>query len=165
MSAMESQITNLTIVYSSIHSGADQRKHQSSASLDFVRGIHRWPMNSPHKGQLKRKMFPFDDVIMNDTEAALWWTSMRDVSQPGPAELTLLTWHHNSCTMTCWLCPRMSTTPSFPYSTANNNIKLHTVGAIAGVGRRSALNYQKHPIFAVAERCNVFVFCTKMKMM
>ena len=44
--------------------GADQRKHQSSASLAFVRGIHRWPVNSPHKGPVTRKMFPFDDVIL-----------------------------------------------------------------------------------------------------
>ena len=43
---------------------ADQRKHQSSASLAFVRGIHRWPVNSPHKGPVTQKMFPFDDVIM-----------------------------------------------------------------------------------------------------
>ena len=47
-----------------IYSGADQRKHQSSASLAFVRGIHRWPVNSPHKWPVTRKMFPFDDVIM-----------------------------------------------------------------------------------------------------
>ena len=40
------------------------RKHQSSASLVFVRGIHRWPVNSPHKGPVTRKMFPFDDVII-----------------------------------------------------------------------------------------------------
>ena len=59
-----SQITSLTIVYSSVYSGAGQRKHQSSASLAFVRGIHRWPVNSPHKGPVTRKMFPFDDVIM-----------------------------------------------------------------------------------------------------
>ena len=45
-------------------SGEDQRKHQSSASLTFVRGIHRWPVNSPHKRPVTRKMFPFDDVIM-----------------------------------------------------------------------------------------------------
>ena len=64
MSAMASQITNLTIVYSNGYSSADQRKHQSSASLAFVRGIHRWPVNSPHKGPVTRKMFPFDDVIM-----------------------------------------------------------------------------------------------------
>ena len=64
MSAMMSQITSLTIVYSSVYSDADQRKHQSSGSLVFVRGIHRWPENSPHKGPATRKMFPFDDVIM-----------------------------------------------------------------------------------------------------
>ena len=40
------------------------KKHQSSASLAFVRGIHRWPVNSPHKGSVTRKMFPFDDVII-----------------------------------------------------------------------------------------------------
>ena len=45
--------------------GADQKKHQSSASLAFVRGIHRWPVNSPHKGPVTRKMFPFGDVIMH----------------------------------------------------------------------------------------------------
>ena len=61
---MASQITSLTIVYSTVYSGADQRKHQSSASLSFVRGIHRWPVNSPHKGPVTQKMFPFDDVIM-----------------------------------------------------------------------------------------------------
>ena len=64
MSAMVSTITSLTIVYSTVYSGADQRKHQSSASLAFVRGIHRWPVNSPHKGSVTRKMFPFNDVIM-----------------------------------------------------------------------------------------------------
>ena len=64
MSAMASQITSLTIVYSTVYSGANQRKHQSSVSLAFVRGTHRWPVNSPHKGPVMRKMFPFDDVIM-----------------------------------------------------------------------------------------------------
>ena len=61
---MASQITSLTIVYSTIYLGADQIKHQSSVSLAFVRGIHRWPVNSPHKGPVMGKMFPFDDVIM-----------------------------------------------------------------------------------------------------
>ena len=41
------------------------RKHQSSASLAFVRGIHRCPVNSPHKGPVTRKVLPFDDVIMS----------------------------------------------------------------------------------------------------
>ena len=64
MGAVASQITSLTIVYSTVYSGADQRKHQSSASVAFVRGIHRWPENSPHKGPVTGKMFSFDDVIM-----------------------------------------------------------------------------------------------------
>ena len=58
------QITGVSIVYSTVCSDADQRKHQSSASLAFVRGIHRWPVNSPHKWPVTRKMGPFDDVIM-----------------------------------------------------------------------------------------------------
>ena len=61
---MASQITSLAIVYSTVYSGADQRKHQSSASLAFVRGIHQSPVNSSHKGPVTRKIFPFDDVIM-----------------------------------------------------------------------------------------------------
>ena len=130
MSTVASQITSLMIVYSTVYSGADQRKHQSStglhernspvtgkfpsqrasnaenvsiwwrhhafilhwwsgqkleeqtvilshtyasyllhigikAPLAFVRGIHQWPVNSPHKGPATRKMFPFDDVIMH----------------------------------------------------------------------------------------------------
>ena len=68
MSTMASQITSLTIVYWTGYSGVDQRKHQGSASLAFVRGIHRWPVNSPHKGPVTRKMFPFDDVIMLSVE-------------------------------------------------------------------------------------------------
>ena len=63
MSAMMFQITGV-IVYSTLCSGADQRKHQRSASVAFVKRIHRWPVNSPHKEPVKRKMFPFDDVIM-----------------------------------------------------------------------------------------------------
>ena len=64
MGTMSSQITSLTTVYSTVYSGVDQRKHQCSASLAFVREIHRWPVKSPHKWPVKRKMFPFDDVIM-----------------------------------------------------------------------------------------------------
>ena len=55
MGAVASQITSLTIVYSTVYSDADQRKHQSSASLAFVRGIHRGPVNSPHKWPVTRK--------------------------------------------------------------------------------------------------------------
>ena len=64
MGAIASEITSLTIVYSTVYSIADQRKHESSAPLAFVRVIHRGPVNSPHKWPVTRKMFPFDDVIM-----------------------------------------------------------------------------------------------------
>ena len=62
--ALASQITSLAVVYSTVYSDADQRRHQSSASLAFVWGIHRGPVNSSHKWPVTRKMFPFDDVIM-----------------------------------------------------------------------------------------------------
>ena len=65
MGAIASQITSLTIVYSTVHSDADQRKHQSSVSLAFVGEIHRGPVTSPHKWPVTRKMFPFDDVIVH----------------------------------------------------------------------------------------------------
>ena len=64
MGAKVSQITSLTIVYSTVYSDATERKHQSSASLAFVWGIRRWPVNSPHKWPVTRKMFLFDDVNM-----------------------------------------------------------------------------------------------------
>ena len=64
MDTMASQIISFTIVYSTVYSDADHRNHQSPASLAFVRKIHQWPMNSPHKGPVTRKMFPFDDDIM-----------------------------------------------------------------------------------------------------
>ena len=64
MCTMASKIIDVSIVYSTVCSGADQRKHQSSASLAFVKGIPWWPVNSPHKGPVTRKMFPLYDVIM-----------------------------------------------------------------------------------------------------
>ena len=60
MGTIAFQITSLTIVYSNVYSDADQ----SSASLAFVRGIHRRPVNSPHKCPVTRKMVLFDNVIM-----------------------------------------------------------------------------------------------------
>ena len=64
MSTVASHITSLSIVYSTVYSGADQRKHQCVASLALEWGIHRSPVNSPHKWPVTWKMFPFDDVIM-----------------------------------------------------------------------------------------------------
>ena len=60
---MASQISGVSIVCSTVCSGIDQRKHQSSASLAFVRGIYQWPVNSPHKRPVTWKMFSSDDVI------------------------------------------------------------------------------------------------------
>ena len=79
-----SEITSLTVLYSTVHSGTDQRKHQSSASLAFVRGIHWWPVNSPHKWPVTLKMFSFDDVIMVYTR--LW---PKKDTIPGPQGRTL----------------------------------------------------------------------------
>ena len=71
MTTMASQITSLTIVYSTVYSVADQRKHQSSASLALCVGNSPGPVNSPHKGPVTRKMFPLDDVIMHEVLHAL----------------------------------------------------------------------------------------------
>ena len=60
MTTMASQTTSLTIVYSTVYSGADQIKRQSSAPLASVRGIHRWPVNSPHKNS-------------NARNVSIWW--------------------------------------------------------------------------------------------
>ena len=65
MGARTSQTTGVSIVYCTVCSGVDQRKLQSSASLAFVREIHRWRVNSPHKGTVTRKILLFDDVIMD----------------------------------------------------------------------------------------------------
>ena len=89
MSAMASQITSLTIVYSTVYSGAHQRKHQSFASLAFVRGIHRWSVNSPHKGLVTRKMFPFHDDIMNN--------AIPDVVLRRHSLLEIVAWMSNTC--------------------------------------------------------------------
>ena len=61
MGLMASQITSLTIVYSVVYLSADKKKHQSSVSLAFVRGIHRGPVNYPHKRPVTRK------------NVSIWW--------------------------------------------------------------------------------------------
>ena len=61
MSSMASQITSLTIIYSTVYSGTDQRKHQSSALLAFVRGIHRGPVNFPAQ------------MASNAENVSIWW--------------------------------------------------------------------------------------------
>ena len=67
MGAMVSQIISLTIVFFTVYSGVDQGKHQSSASLALVGEIHRSPANSPPQWPVMRKIFPFDDIVMETT--------------------------------------------------------------------------------------------------
>ena len=88
MTRMASWITSLTIVYSIVYSGVDQRKLQSSASLAFVRWIHRRPVNSPHKWPVTRKMFPFDDVIMH----TIFYEYCKCQLCTRPSAATMLTW-------------------------------------------------------------------------
>ena len=64
MSTMASQITSMSTACSIVCTCTHQRKHRSSASLAFVRGIHQWLVDSPHKGPVTWKLFPFDNVIM-----------------------------------------------------------------------------------------------------
>ena len=64
MGVTASQITRVSMVYSTVCTGEDQRKYQSSTSLVFVRGIHRWPVNSPQQGPVTQKMFPSDDIMI-----------------------------------------------------------------------------------------------------
>ena len=92
INAMASQNTSLPVVYSTVNSGRDQRKHQSSTSLAFVRGIHRSPVNSPHKGPVMRKMFPFDDVIMK-TLLIMWPWQIQDADETIKSQKTA----HTSC--------------------------------------------------------------------
>ena len=116
MSTMASQITSLTIVYWSVYSGTDQRKHQSSASLAFVLGIHRGPVNSQHKWPGTRKMFPFDDVIMS-MSIRLWcmaYGNFQTVLMPAnlahfPCDIfhdDVIKWKHFP---RCWLFVRGTT--------------------------------------------------------
>ena len=65
MSTMASQITSLTIDYPNVYPRHRSKKTLKVSVLAFVRGFHRWPVKSPHKGPVMRKMFPFDDVIMS----------------------------------------------------------------------------------------------------
>ena len=98
MTMLASQITSLTVVYSIVYSGVNQRKHQSSASLAFVREIHRGPVNFPHKWPVTRKMFPFDDVIMQLDSLCILTkkqTPTRHITGPLSGESTGCKWNPN----------------------------------------------------------------------
>ena len=100
MGAMASQITRLTIVYSTVYSGTDQRKYQSTASLAFVRGIHLGLVNSPHKWPITRKMFPLHDVIMWKEATA---TGDFPSQRASNAERVPMSWRIHVSAWTCCL--------------------------------------------------------------
>ena len=64
MGAMASQITSLTIVYSTVYSGADQRKRVT----DLCAGNSPVTGEFPAKWPVTRKMFPFDAVIIHSVQ-------------------------------------------------------------------------------------------------
>ena len=101
MGTIASQITSLTSIYSTVYSDADQSKHQSSASLAFVCGIHRGPVNSPHKWPVTRKMFPFDDVIMGSRTSLVRWYIIGTFAEISNTTIlgwnNTLKWRHNGC--------------------------------------------------------------------
>ena len=102
MSVMASQINGVLIVYSTVCSGVDQRKYQSSASLAFVRGIHRWPVTSPHKGPITQRMFSFDDVNIFAGSSRRYLTTLVIPSHVNPAngwarQCVIKLWYLNFC--------------------------------------------------------------------
>ena len=117
MSAIASQIVCSTVCWS-----VDQRKHQSSASLDFVRGIHRWPVNSPQKGPERRKRLPFGDVIMHTWK---WTSRISSVVKGGPwymiikgKHITAVTSLGNASNLTTSQCDICSTGFCFEIKTS-----------------------------------------------
>ena len=107
MGVMVSQITSFTTVYSTVYSGVDQRKHKSSASLAFVWGIHRGPVNSPHKWPVTRKMFPFDDVIVIEKQISYGrlaiqrdfpWSAKRGGLDPNSTSMLTLCYREDKST-------------------------------------------------------------------
>ena len=125
--AIGSLITSLTIVYSTVYSNADQRKHQSSASLAFVWGIHRGPVNSPHNWPVTRKMFSFDDVIMLGHKCYGNWYRFRwmHIVEVNHAQVcnekctlyVMLSVSHITWSVTCtWLINKLTGIPKDCYS-------------------------------------------------
>ena len=100
MGGMASQITSLTIVYSTVYWGADQRKHKSSELLAFVQGIHWGPVNSPHKWPVTPKVFPFDMTsswyIDDWTKWPLVWTRLLQMPNKDLLYLDITEVHNNS---------------------------------------------------------------------
>ena len=139
-----SQITSVSIVCSTVPSDTYQRKHQRSASLAFVRAIHRWPVNSPHQRPVTRKMHPFDDVIME------WWNVPYTVPVIGMESIVTRTrLHYIRYNLVPGICSRykpaaMEKHMSFPAKIQAATL-LYSALSIYG-GHFSVYNSGKHPI-------------------
>ena len=112
MRAMASQIPDIPIVCSIICWGTD-KKHQNFESLAFVRGLHRWQVDSPHKGPVPRKMFPFDDVLMQ-------WPHC-ELSRKPPGMFNLLHYWEITIFFANFTRFRLETTPSLIMDTPLNH--------------------------------------------
>ena len=111
MSVIASQITSLTIVYSTVYSGTDQRDNQSFTSLALVRGIRRWPVNFLHKGTVTRKRFPFDDVIMTRQGSGKKQLTVYHVLRPSPLPYPALLELGPSVSLGFTVCFRLWSSP------------------------------------------------------
>ena len=116
------------ILYSTINSGTDHRKHQSSASLAFVRGIHRSPVNSPHKWPVTRKMLPFDDIIMD--ELRYHSVGCYNIESPSETHLILKSRNflfvhntHFSCQISLKFCTEHGGITVILYAKLQNNLE------------------------------------------
>ena len=136
MGATASQITSLTIVFSSVYSDANQRKHQSSASLVFVRGIYRGPVNSSHKWPITRKMFPFDDIII----------------QYKPQKGLKLTWQ----TLLSALSPVMALSYDICMVKAKCESRKYAEPAHQGSRQQVSRDVKRHPILGIHNGAQTF---------
>ena len=109
MSAMTSQITRVSIIFSTVCSGTDQRKYQSYKPLAFVREIHRWREFYPKRGPVTRKMFPFDDVItrkMSSTTMSTMSLRPQCVNNINSEVINKNTKRHTAQTIVSWPNPK-----------------------------------------------------------
>ena len=129
MSTMASHTAGVSIVYSTVCSGSARRKHQNSASLVFVRGTHRWPVDSYHKGPVTWNMFPNGDVIM---------THSRDLKRYDAHVMSLLWFNH--FTHLSWTFPARE-----PVNLAKGKPAYQTDNQASYTGPTKAVDGNKNP--------------------
>ena len=166
MSAMASLITGVSIVCSTVCSGADPRKHQSSVSLAFVRGIHQWPVNSPPKRPVKRKMVPSDDVIIRWyhppqylVNRVIWGNTKFFMDDPIHCEAHkilnfLLQWRHNGRDSVSNHQPRECLVNRLIRCRSKKTSKLRVTGLCAG----NSLETGEFPAQRASNAENVFIW-------